>query len=350
MKLTYMNIKALILSSITLVAMSGCGLTGSSSDSKLVEGSVQGVAQYEIPAHHNTTAVVHSHTDATATHEWTQTSGPTVVLSTTTAPTTTFVVPTTTPPTTPPTTPTTTTPTTTPIVLQHTTTNTQTGVTTVTPHTIIPVPPKPSVPLAVLVGKPKVVFSSIGSLHASAFGGTAPYTYDWIAPNLITLDTTHPNAPTFIVPSLPVGNVQTLTIGLQVMDANGDTVTSNEIITITSQGLVINVPQPLREVNNSSHGGAGHQVGRGPAIIMNPLPGETYTWSIKDDHAPAPAGGAVPITDLKVSIAHPDGSKVNINFSSPAVTVETTYRFKLDTQNNSGSRVGTVFTEITVKP
>jgi len=253
-----------IFTLISLTIFSACGSNGNSSDTQLVEGSVQGNAPYIIYAHGGTTAVVHAQGNHSGTHSWTQTSGPAVTLTTTTAPTTTFTVPNST---------------STPIVLQHT--NAQMGVTTVTHHTIVPVlvpnlTPTPNTPLVVIVGKAQTVFSGdVASLHASAYGGTPPYTYDWIAPGGIFLDTTHPTAPTFIVPSLPVGVTQTINVGLQVMDANGNTVSSNEAITIKPKQVP---PLTLDIIGNNSTVKAGDSV-KFTAVATGGDPKAIYVYS-----------------------------------------------------------------------
>ncbi|SFV51175.1 Chitinase, putative [hydrothermal vent metagenome] len=218
------KLTGLFVSLLALFFLNACGSTGASSDTKLVGDTTQQTAPYEIDAHQGTTAVVHATTDHdVGTHSWTQVSGPSVELSATDTPTATFSVPT---------------DSTTPIVLQHTHTDPQTGVTTVTTHTVTPIAvpqstPTPTLtPLIAVVSKPANVYiGTTASLHASAYGGIPPYSYTWTAPNNIVLDIQYPNAPHFKVDaSLTVGD--TLTFGLVVGDSNGSTVSSSETVTV----------------------------------------------------------------------------------------------------------------------
>lgn len=231
MKLINNKILTLILSTVAIFVMSGCGSSGTSSDNQLaggepvtpptVEGKPQVTTSYEITAYHESTVVVHAHMNPSSTgdvhtHAWTQISGPTVALSTTMAPTTTFVTPVNV---------------TQPIILQHTVTNTQTGLTTVTPHIINPIAVTNK--LDVKVSKAVTLESgAAGSLHASASGGDGLYTYAWTqtAGTAVSLDTTHPSAPMFTAPT--VSSAETLTFEVVVIDGSGALVAITEKITV----------------------------------------------------------------------------------------------------------------------
>ncbi len=218
MKTVDSKILILIFSAMAIFALSGCGSSGTSSNDQLVDGTPVVAAPYTITAHHDSTAVVHSHVDpaTSGTHSWTQVSGPTISLTTPTGPTVTLVVPT---------------GVTTPIVLSHTHTNAQTGQTTSTHHTVSPIPA--TIPLSVVVSKPvEVVSGTVASLHASASGGDGQYTYVWtqIGGTHVSLDPTHPSAPTFVAPT--VTTRETLSFNVEVTDGQGDTASATETITV----------------------------------------------------------------------------------------------------------------------
>ena len=379
----YLNVKiaALILSLFTVLALSGCGSSGTSSNNELVGGEPVAApvvaTPYEITAHHGSEAVVHAHVEPSPegheyAHEWTQVSGPTVALTTTTEPTTTFVTPAVAPPpvdsgkpqvatpyeitahhgseavvhsqvtpsseghtythtwtqvsgptvalttTTEPTTTfvtpavapppvdsgkpqvatpyeitahhgseavvhsqvtpsseghtythtwtqvsgpavaltTKTGPTTSfvvpkvatqPLVLQHTVINKQTGQTTKSQHTVKTVPATPA--LSVVVSKNDEAKSgTVTSLYASASGGDGIYTYEWkqLTGTKVTLDLTHPSTPTFVAPPLnsvpsAVSTAEALTFSVTVTDGSGATVFAEETITVIPAAI----PQPL---------------------------------------------------------------------------------------------------------
>lgn len=245
MKQIHTKILTLILSFLALVALSGCGSSGIPSDDTLVGGgslAPQVAIPYHITAHQGSIAVVHSHVTpptngGTHTHQWTQISGPAVTLSTSTAATTTLTVPANV---------------TQAIVVQHTVTNTQTGQTTVTPHTINPIPATTN--LDVKVSKPATIISGdVASLHASVSGGDGQYTYTWLqtAGTNVTLDTTHPEAPTFNAPT--VSSSETLIFQVTVKDGSGALVSTSEMITVTpkAQALTVMATVPA-DVNEGS--------------------------------------------------------------------------------------------------
>lgn len=221
MKKIHTQIFTLILSLIGVLALSGCGSSGTSSDHDLISGNTAvKSAPYEITAHHESTVVVHSHvTESTDehVHTWTQVSGPTVGLSTTTAPTTSLVVPHNT---------------TQPVVLQHTVTNVQTGQTTTSTHTVTPVPATPALSVTVSAHT-SVVSGHTASLHASASGGDGQYSYIWTQTGgtTVKLDETHPSAPTFKAPS--VSSAEHLKFEVQVIDGQADTASAVETVTVT---------------------------------------------------------------------------------------------------------------------
>ena len=331
MKFKYRSLLTPIFTLASLLILSACGSTGNSSDTQLVAGSVQGQAPYTIDAYTGTTAVVHAQGDHTGTtHSWTQTSGPAVTLTTPNAPTTTFTTPGAT---------------TTPVTLTHTTTHPTTGITVATPHTINAIPPLPTGPLMAIVGKPSVSYSGqIASLHASATGGTAPYTYDWIAPSKITLDTTHSTSPTFTVPQ--VATTEVLTFGLQVMDANGDTVTSNEVITITQRRLILDPQTKTKTINdNQSKSVNGpHPASSGFYKITNPISSESYTWTVKEQSTnPKPSL-------INLNVTAPYNTTADITFLSPDVTTSSTYVVILKAQNSQGTRIGEAVVTVIINP
>lgn len=334
MKLTNIKLPAFIISALTIMLLSGCGSSGTPSDTQLVEGSIENQAPYVIETHHESTAVVHSHVDPSVdgTHQWTQVSGPSVTIATPTNPTTTIPVVSSA---------------TAPIVVQHTHTNTKTGQKTKTQHTVVPVAATST--LSVIVSKPESVLTTKkASLHASASGGTAPYTYVWqqTQGTTVTLDETHPSAPTFIVPrstaSDPHQN-ETLIFEVRVLDSAGAEVSATESIISVSPLIVIDTGGPLEDVVNSEHGGANHPVGRGPLTITNALAGETYIWKITQK------SGTPPLIDLKMNPAR-DTTFVYIEFLSPDVNVSTTYDLHIAVRNSTNTRVGIINTQITVKP
>ena len=312
MKLNNTKFTTFLFSLATLFFLSACGTTGTSSNTNIVDGAIQGEAPYVIEAHEGSTAVVHAGGDHTGTHSWTQISGPTVTLTGTSTPTVTHTVPT---------------GTTTPIVLQHTNTHPTTNVVTVTQHTVYPTRiPTSTSTLGVVVGKPQVVFSGdIASLHASAFGGTAPYTYDWMAPTNIALVAPHSNAPIFSAPATKTTEI--ITIGLQVMDDNGHTVSSNEKITITQKALLFKKATEHRTITDNNakanKGGGSHSVSFGPFSITNPLPSEIYTWQVGVVH-----GTKSDLTDLKVSL---DSTTqiAHVNFKIGTVTKDIFYGIEI---------------------
>ncbi len=334
MKVLNTKIPALIISALTMILLSGCGSSGTPSDTRLVQGTIDNQAPYVIDTHHGSTAVVHSHVDpsVTGTHQWTQISGPAVTITNPTNQTATIPIPSTA---------------TTPIVVQHTHTDTQAGQTTNTQHTITPVPATSA--LSVIVSKAEFVLQGEkASLHASASGGTAPYTYVWqqTQGTTVILDETHPSAPTFIVPRPTASGIDEndpLIFKVRVLDSAGAEVSAEETIVAVAAFLLIDAPIPLREVDNSIQG-PGHSVSRGPISITNPLPGETYDWKVSDLTV-----GAPPLTDLDLSI-NADTLTADVDFKSPDVNVETIYGLRISVKDSTGKRLGFVETQITVKP
>jgi hypothetical protein len=332
MKLLDIKKPAYIIATLTALLLSGCGTTGTPSDTQLVENSTIKQAPYVIDAYQGTTAVVHSHVDPAivGTHQWTQLSGSTVTIATPTSQTTTIPVPTTT---------------ITPIVLQHTHTNTQTGVVTNTQHTVAPLPSTQA--LGITVSNPiSVVQGTKASLHVSASGGYPPYTYVWqqTQGTSATLDETHPSAPTFIVPISTAADPhqnETLIFTVRVLDSNGGDVSTAESIISVSPFILIDTPIPLKEVDNSTFQ-PGHSVGRGPMVITNAFAGETYSWRIQEISGATPA-----LINLEIS-PRPDTLSANIRFNSPDVNVTTTYDLKITAK--SSHRLGFIDTQITINP
>lgn len=336
MKLIDIKLAAFIISAFTMMMLSGCGSSGTSSDTQLVQGAIQDQAPYVIDAHHDSTAVVHSHVDPSVdgTHQWTHISGPAVTITNPTSPTATILVPPTA---------------TAPIVLQHTHTNTKTGQKTKTQHKVVPVAATSA--LSVVVSKPESVQEGTkASLHASASGGTAPYIYVWqqTQGTTVTLDVTYPSAPTFIIPlSTTPGSHQneTLTFKVHVLDSTGAEVSAEESIISVSTVILLDAPVPLREVDNSRYG-AGHPTSRGPITITNVIAGETYLWEVSEIHGVTP-----PIVDLSIYPASlSDTTKAYIDFKTPDVSVTTTYDLQITVKNNAKTRYGFIDTQITVKP
>lgn len=276
MKLIPNKLTLLFITALTVFSFSGCGSSGVSSDDNLVGGdhttAPEVATSYAITAHHGSTVVVHSHvsepTSGTHSHQWTQISGPSVALSTTNAPTTTYVAPANT---------------TQPVVLQHTVTHSQTGQTTNTSHTITHTPA--TINLAVKVSNPITIESGQkASLHASATGGDGHYTYTWIqsSGSPVSLDVTHPSAPTFIAPV--VNSLETLVFEVTVTDGTGSAISASETVTVKpkkqvpppTQALTVvaNVPTDVNEGTNF-HVSAHVNGGTGPY---------TYKWESVGTH------------------------------------------------------------------
>ena len=256
----------LLITTLTAFSLLGCGSSGVSSDDNLVGGDNTTAPvvspSYAITAHHGSTVVVHSHvstpTSGTHSHQWTQISGPAVTLSTTNAPTTTYVAPTNT---------------TQPVVLQHTATHSKTTQKTVTSHTIKHTPTTTN--LAVVVSQPATIESGQkASLHASAAGGDGNYIYTWIqssGPN-VQLDLTYPSAPTFIAPD--VSSSETLVFEVTVKDGTGTQISTSETITVTpkAQGQTLAVVTSVpTDVNEATTFALSAQVSGGTAPY-------TYKW------------------------------------------------------------------------
>lgn len=317
MKIQNNKVLTLIFSAMAIFSLSGCGSSGVPSDDNLVGAdpttAPKVAPSYPIAAHQGSTVVVHSHVipptnGVTHTHQWTQISGPTVTLSTTTAPTTTFTMPTNT---------------TQASVLQHTASNPQTGHTTVTTHTITPIPA--STNLDVNVSKLTTITSgNKASLHASASGGDGNYTYTWLqtAGTNVTLDTTHPSTPTFLAPD--VNSTETLIFQVTVKDGSGALVSSDELINVVPVVPQTNGPLSLT-VNGTTTINAGD-----PFTLTAIASGGTqpyyYAWNdlgsigtfnpiSRDAHLTQPAGQTSGLPSgttihywIKVSTYHSDGS------------------------------------------
>jgi len=336
MKPNYTKLITSLFGVTALILLTACGSTGTSSDTALVEGSQQ--APYVIDAHHDTTAVLHSHVDTSidSTHQWTQVSGPAVTIANPTSPTATVAVPASA---------------TAPIVIQHTHTNTKTGKNTKTQHTVAPVAATST--LSVVVSKPETVLESlIASLHASVSGGTAPYTYVWTQTQgtPVTLNVTHPSAPTFTVPRNPTHQNETFTFNVRVLDSAGAEVSATETINTVSAFLLIDAPAALNEVNlhidKLPYDSANpHQVTSGRIPITNTLPGETYTWSIKE------TTGATPLLlNLTVNGTQYNNGKYGvISFAVGDVKTKTTYILEIFVTSDT-RRIGFSNTSVTIVP
>jgi hypothetical protein len=223
MKLNNTKFITTLFALLALIAFSACGSSGNSSDTQLVGGAiannVQAPTPYVINTHEGSTAIVHSHTDASSTHNWVQVSGPTVTLSNTSTPTVTFTVPT---------------GAVQPIVLQHTVTGG--GQTTTSIHLINPVPI--AIKLAVIISGHKTIVSSVSSsLHASASGGDGSYLYNWTQTGgtPVSLNLTHPSTPTFTAPA--VTKNEGLNFNVTVTDGQGKVTTSTYVVTV--------IPKPI---------------------------------------------------------------------------------------------------------
>ncbi len=228
----------------------------------------------------------------TATHQWSQVSGPTVTLQSTGNPCTSFIAPTTTAGNTS-------------IGLQHTHTATSPNgqvSTTVTPHTVNTVPQVTA--LAVILSAKEILKEGEPtSLHASASGGSAPYTYVWTQTSgpTVTLDKTVPSAPTFLAPSVSADEI--LGFDVTITDSLGSSVKAWKAIIVIDLKLKVDAGNDI--VLHSGH--ITHLQG---SITHNTIAPYSYDWT-------QTSGNSLAIADadtLNPSVQFPTGHSGNYEF------------------------------------
>ena len=314
-------------------------------------GKPQVATPYEITAHHGSEVVVHSQVTPspeghTYTHTWTQVSGPTAALTTTTGSSTGFVAP----------------PagTTQPVVLQHTVINKQTGQTTKSQHTVKTVPATPD--LSVVVSKPvEIVSGKSASLNASASGGDGTYTYLWtqVSGSPVTLidNVKYPSAPTFVAPL--VSAKETLEFTVTVTDGNGKTVSATETITVipaaTTQPIVLQ--HVVNNIDKGTRTTTQHKVVPIPKTILLSLKVSTHKTVLSGSkvslHASASGGDGkytyvwtqVGVTTVNLDNTHPSAP----TFTAPSVTTTETLTFSVMVTDGQGNTERATET-ITVTP
>ena len=221
MKSNILKLFVLLVSTITIFTLTGCGgngANGTSSQTNLVTdpaidlgGAPLVGVPYTTTVHVTNSTTLDSHTVAptngeTHTHTWVQTSGPTATLThagsvATITPSATGTV-----------------------GILHTVTNTATGLSTHTNHTVQVVAHPPSMQIHTSYAT-SVPGGLPASLNVDVAGGTAPYTYVWIQPTgtPLTLDFSK-NGPAHPVVTLPVVHTDELIdFKVTVTDAAGTT-------------------------------------------------------------------------------------------------------------------------------
>lgn len=265
-----------------------------------------------IVTHSGTAVVVHSQTvvptAAMYTHAWTQVSGPTVTLTNTDQPQVPFVAPQVTSSCS-----SSSAPAQNQVVLQHKVTDTATGVSTTTFHTVVITPVASTCstnpPLSlILSNKNTVGEGNFGFMHISATGGTGPYTFATVQKSGSTATLTNADTNNVIFTAPVVNANEVIEFEVTVTDANGDTKTQVVPIIVENLSLtVIGNADALTHASHTTHLYVGHNRTLDPySYLWSEINGTSATISAPATGNPAitlPAGSGIYTFKIEVTDA-----------------------------------------------